>query len=141
MTGEPPAIVPEPDPFWRRNARKLVESSADTLDNMAKQMITLTSLLEGLYFHAITFSDLRGTLSGWLIWCYMAPIILWMTSLLFAIWALFPKTYIINICSSRSSKETYEHIVSEKNLRLRISAALLVLSFLPLMVAMYYYLN
>jgi hypothetical protein len=141
IMGEPPMIIPEPDPFWRQNAQKLVEGSVDTLDNMAKQLIALTSLLEGLYFHAITFSDLKGTLSGWLIWIYIAPIALWMLSLLSAVWTLFPKTYIINIGSSRNSKETYEQIVSKKHFRLKIAAALLVLSFLPLMVAVYYYLN
>ena len=141
MMSSPPIKIAEPDPFWRQNAQKLVEGSVDTLDNMAKQLITLTSLLEGLYFHAITFSDLKGTLSGWLIWIYIAPIALWMLSLLSAVWTLFPKTYIINIGSSRNSKETYEQIVSKKHFRLKIAAALLVLSFLPLMVAVYYYLN
>jgi hypothetical protein len=141
MMGEPPTIIPEPDPFWRENAKKLVEGSVDTLDSMAKQLIVLVSLLEGLYFHAIAFSDLRGTLSGQLIWFYIAPIALWMASLLFAVLTLFPKAYNINIGSSRNSKETYELIVSMKHFRLKIAAAFLVLSFLPLMVAVYYYLN
>ena len=136
-----PQFIPEPDPFWRQNARKLVEGSVDTLDNMAKQLIALIGLLEGLYFHAITFSDLRGTLGGWLIWFYIAPIALWMLGLAFAVWTLFPNTYKISIISSQNSKETYEKIVSQKHFRLKIAAALLVLSFLPLMVAVYYYLN
>jgi hypothetical protein len=141
VMSELPTIIPEPDPFWRQNAQKLVEGSVDTLDNMAKELIALVSLLEGLYFHAIAFSDLRGTLGGWLIWIYIAPIAIWMASLLFAVLTLFPKTYNINIGSSRNSKETYEQIVSKKHFRLTIAAALLVFSFLPLMVAVYYYLN
>jgi hypothetical protein len=136
-----PTVVPEPDPFWKQNAQKLVEGSIDTLDNMARELIALVTLLEGLYFHAITFSDLKGTLSGWLIWIYIAPIVFWMASLLFAVWTLFPKTYNINIGSSRNSKETYEQIVSKKHFRLKIAAGLLVFSFLPLMLAVYYYLN
>lgn len=139
--GDLPIIVPEPDPFWRENAKKLVEGSVDTLDRMAKELIALVSLLEGLYFHAITFSDLRETLGGWLIWFYLAPIALWMASLLSAVWSLFPKTYNINFGSSRNSKEIYEQIVSKKHFRLKIAAFLLVISFLPLMVAIYYYLN
>lgn len=139
--GEPPTIVPEPDPFWRENAKKLVEGSIDTLDSMAKELIALISLLEGLYFHAITFSDLRGTLTGWLIWSYIFPIALWMIGLLFALWALFPRTYSINTGSSRNAKEIYEQIVSKKHFRLRIAAILLVFSFLPLMISVYYYLN
>jgi len=138
---KPPTIIPEPNPFWRQNAQKLVEGSVDTLDNMAKELIALVTLLEGLYFHAITFSGLRGTLSGLLIWFYIAPIALWMGSLLFAVLTLFPRTYNINIGSSRNSKEIYEQIVSKKHFRLTIAAALLVLSFLPLIVAVYYYLN
>jgi hypothetical protein len=141
VMSEPPTITPEPDPFWRQNAQKLVEGSIDTLDNTAKQLITLTALLEGLYFHAITFSDLLGTLSGGLIFIYIAPIALWMVSLLFAVLTLFPKTYNINIGSSRNSKEIYEQIVSKKHFRLKISAFMLVLSFLPLMLAVYYFLN
>ena len=108
---------------------------------MAKQIIVVTSLLEGLYFHAITFSDLRGTLSGGMVWVYLAPIVLWLASLFFAMWTLSPKAHEININSSRSSKETFENIVYEKHLRLKVAETFLLSSFLPLLIAVYYYLT
>jgi uncharacterized membrane protein len=137
---EPPVIPPKPNPFWKENAKRLVGESVSTIEDVAKQLIVVTSLLEGLYFHAITFSDLRGSLSGWLIFVYIAPIVLWLTSLFFAMWTLLPEAHEININSTRSSKETFEDIVTVKHLRLMISEAFLLASFLPLLAAVYYYL-
>jgi len=140
VTGEPPIVVPEPNPFWKENAQKLVGESVSTIDDVAKQIIVVASLLEGLYFHAITFSDLRGTLSGWLLFVYLVPIILWLVSLFFAMWTLSPNAYDININSSHDSKETFEKIVSLKHLRLKIAEVFLITSFVPLLIAVYYYL-
>jgi hypothetical protein len=136
----PPVIIPEPNPFWKENAKKLVGESVSTIESVAKQIIVVTCLLEGLYFHAITFSDLRGSLSGGMVWVYLAPIVLWLASLFFAMWTLLPEEHEININSSRSSKEAFEKMVSEKHLRLKVAEAFLLASFLPLLVAVYYYL-
>lgn len=141
MEDEPPVIVPKPNPFWKENARKLVGESISTIGAVAKQIIVVAGLLEGLYFHAITFSDLRGSLSGGMVWVYLSPIVLWLASLFFAMWTLLPEAREININSTRSCKKTFENIVSEKHLRLMISEALLLASFLPLIVAVYYYLT
>ena len=137
---EPPIIIPEPNPFWKKNAEKLVGESISTIEDVAKELIVVTSLLEGLYFHAITFSDLRTPLSG-PAWVYLAPIALWLVSLFFAIWTLSPKIYGININSTRSSKDTFEEIASKKHTLLMVSEAFLIASFLPLLVAVYYYLT
>jgi hypothetical protein len=136
-----PIFPSEPNPFWMENAKKLVGESISTIEDVAKQIIVVTSLLEGLYFHAITFSDLRGTLSGGIVWVYLAPIVLWLASLFFAMWTLLPEEHEININSISSSKEAFEKIVSEKHLRLKVAEAFLLASFLPLLVAVYYYLT
>ena len=138
---ESPVIVTEPNPFWKENAKKLVGESISTIESVAKQIIVVTSLLEGLYFHAITFSDLRGSLSGSMLLVYLVPIVLWLASLFFAMWTLSPKAHDININSSRDSKDTFENIVSEKHLKLKVAEALLLSSFLPLLIAVYYYLD
>ena len=141
MKDEPPVVATKPNPFWKENARKLVGESISTIEAVAKQIIVVAGLLEGLYFHAITFSDLRGSLSGGMVWVYLSPIVLWLASLFFAMWTLMPEAHEININSTRSSKKTFEDIVSEKHLRLMISEALLLASFLPLLIAVYYYLT
>ena len=141
VTDVSPVIVTEPNPFWKENAKKLVGESISTIESVAKQIIVVTSLLEGLYFHAITFSDLRGSLSGSMLLVYLVPIVLWLASLFFAMWTLSPKAHDININSSRDSKDTFENIVSEKHLKLKVAEALLLSSFLPLLIAVYYYLD
>lgn len=139
---EPPVVTPEPDPFWRENARKLVGESISTIEEMAKQLIVVNSLLEGIYFHAIIFSDVKPVIagSGWMAGIYLAPIVLWLLSLIFAILTLSPKNYEININSSRKSKERFEEIVSRKHGMLRVSELFLVLSFIPLFFAVAHYL-
>lgn len=140
MKNDLPVVAPKPNPFWKENALKLVGASISTIEEVAKQIIVVTGLLEGLYFHAITFSGLRGSLGGGMVWIYLAPLVLWLASLFFAMWTLLPEAHEININSTRSCKKTFEDIVTGKHLRLMISEVLLLSSFLPLMVAVYYYL-
>jgi hypothetical protein len=135
-----PFFPSEPNPFWKENAKKLVGESISTIEDVAKEIIVVAGLLEGLYFHAITFSDIRGSLSGGLLWIYLAPIALWLASIFFAMWTLRPEAHEININITQSSKEAFEEIVNEKHFRLTIAEAFLLASFLPLLVAAYCYL-
>jgi hypothetical protein len=137
---EPPVVSPEPNPFWRENAEKLVGESVSNLEEVAKQLIAVNSLLSGIYFHAIAFSDLKPSMSEAVAALYLAPISLWLLSLIFAVLTLFPKSYKININSSRDSKEKYELIVSKKHWRLKASGFFLILSFVALMIALAHYL-
>lgn len=138
---EPPLVPPKINPFWKENAKKMVGESISTMESVAKEIIVVAGLLEGLYFHAITFSDLRGSLSGDLVLVYISPIALWLGSIFFAMWTLMPEARKININSTDSSKEIFEKIVAEKHLRLMISEALLLASLMFLLVAVYFYLT
>ncbi|MFA4935258.1 MAG: hypothetical protein WC568_05420 [Candidatus Methanoperedens sp.] len=137
---EPPIIPVEPNPFWRENAKKLVGESISTIEDVAKQLIAVNALLEGIYFHAIAFSDVKPLLTGWSAGVYLAPILLWLLSLVFAVLTLSPKAYAININSSRDSKERFEEIVAKKHGMLKISELFLILSFIALFAAVAHYL-
>jgi uncharacterized membrane protein len=137
---ELPVVPTEPNPFWRENAQKLVAESIATIEGAAKQLIAVNSLLEGIYFHAIAFSDVKPVLTGGTAAMYLAPIALWLLSLVFAVLTLSPKSYTININSSRDSKERFEEIVSKKQGMLKISEAFLILSFAALMLTVSHYL-
>lgn len=141
VTDEPPIIVPEPNPFWKKNAESLVGGSIEAMEDTAKQIIVLTGLLEGLYFHAITFSDLRGALEGFMLVVYLAPLVLWLVSLSFAMLTLSRKDYDININSSSDSKKVFEAIVENKYYRLKMAEVFLFASFIPLIIAVSYYLT
>ncbi|MBN1877884.1 MAG: hypothetical protein JXA33_26925, partial [Anaerolineae bacterium] len=53
---DPQSVVDETREFWRDLARETVKTSAATIEETAKQIIGITGILEGLYFHAITFA-------------------------------------------------------------------------------------
>jgi hypothetical protein len=55
-----PFVYSEPNPFWKKNAEKIVGESVSGIEDTAKQFVTITGLLQGIYFHAIAFSDMKG---------------------------------------------------------------------------------
>ena len=89
---EVPVVTPEPNPFWKQNAEKIVGESISSVEDTAKQFVTITGLLEGIYFHAITFSDVKS-MEGSSVWIYAAPLVLWLISLIFAVMVLVRKKY------------------------------------------------
>ncbi|AKB46980.1 hypothetical protein MSKOL_1203 [Methanosarcina sp. Kolksee] len=135
-----PLVPVEPNPFWKKNAEKLVGESISVVEDTAKQFVVVTGLLQGIYFHAIAFSDMKGA-EGYSILVYLAPLVLWLLSLIFAVMVLFRKRYEININSTRDSKEKFEDMVKIKYRYIRISGFLLILSFVALAIAFLHYLS
>ena len=72
---------------------------------------------------------------------YVAPLILWLLSLIFAVMVLVRKKYDLNINSSRDSKEKFEKILEGKYQLLRISGVFLIISFVALTVAILHYMG
>lgn len=137
---EIPFIPTELNPFWKKNAEKLVGESISVVEDTAKQFVVVTGLLQGIYFHAIAFSDIKGA-EGYSVLIYLAPLVLWLLSLIFAVLVLFRKMYKININSTRDSKEKFEEMVKIKYRYIRISGFFLILSFMALAVAFLHYLS
>lgn len=81
----PQSVVDETRAFWREVACETVKHSATTIEETAKQLIGIAAILEGLYFHAIAFADLRGQVTELLpLLAYLAPLIFWAFSLMAA---------------------------------------------------------
>lgn len=138
---EPVSGMPEsPMKFWRDNAKAILGQSIESVESAAKQIIFICGILEGIYFHAITYSDIRGyigTVEGIF---YLAPLVLWLISIFFAVLVFSPKVYDTNIASSRESKITFIDIVTKKHRRLKISQTIFFISFIFLLIAMGLYL-
>ena len=73
-------LAPDPNlKFWKDTAKGLLGESIQSIEETAKQIIGVAGILEGLYFHAIAYSDVRGKLgSGWLVLLYLTPLALWL---------------------------------------------------------------
>ena len=115
--------------------------SIKSIEETAKQIIGVAGILEGLYFHAIAYSDIRGQLGGvGPLLLYLLPLLLWLVSLLAALLVFFPRAYASNISSWRESKAAFERIVAYKHAMLKIAGLFLVLGALALFAAMGAYL-
>ncbi len=147
MSAPPPTPEP-PDPlavetraFWREVGKTLVRESIGTIDETAKQIIGVAGVLEGLYVNAITFSDLRGKVSGgWPQVVYLAPMVLLLVSLSAALLVFFPGRYPLNLHSSEASQLVYERVVTRKLRLMRIASAGLVLGVAAVFLAVWTYL-
>jgi len=142
LSDEELPIAPDPNlKFWKDTAKGLLGESIKSIEETAKQIIGVAGILEGLYFHAIAYSDVRGKLaSGWLIPLYLSPLAFWLVSLLAALLVFFPRAYDTNISSWRESKAAFERIVTYKHTMLKAAGLFLALGALALFAAMGAYL-
>ncbi|MFL5802546.1 MAG: hypothetical protein ACJ8CR_12505 [Roseiflexaceae bacterium] len=140
---EPPdPRVEETRSFWRDLGRAMVRESIATIDETARQIITVAGVLEGLYFHAITFGDLRGKVpGGWPLAIYLAPIVLLLFSLCAGLLVFFPAHYRLNLHSSQASQEVHERVVASKLRLMRIAAVCLILAIVGIAGAVWVYLR
>ena len=139
---EPPdPLVEETRAFWRDLGKTLIRESIGTIDETARQIVGVAGILEGLYFHAITFGDLRGKVSGWPLVVYLAPIVLLLFSLIAGLLVFFPDRYRLNFHSSEASHQVYERVVASKLRLLRIAGGCLVLAVVALFGAVWIYLR
>jgi hypothetical protein len=76
--------------FRREAGEAPVLGSLATLDVTAKQLIAVTGILIGVYFHAIAFGELRARVSAWTQVLYLAPTALLVASLVFSLMVFFP---------------------------------------------------
>jgi hypothetical protein len=149
-TGAPDAIgepITELDEFWLETARTAVRESVASLEEAAKQLIGAVTLVEGIYFAAISFSDLRkvmavqGTEANLRIVLFVSPIVLWLVCLFFAVRVFTPKNYETNLSSPQLAEQLYQDLVSYKHRNLKRAYWALLAGFVPLVVAVVYYLK
>jgi hypothetical protein len=131
-----PAAQPSAmDRFWLESARGAAKDSISALEEAAKQLISITSLTQGIFFAAISFSDLKKVLvvndwQGWLlVLLFTGPILLWLISLGFAVRVFIPETYNTNLQSPDLAKEMLQQITAYKHQQLLRAHTALLLGF------------
>jgi hypothetical protein len=138
--------VTDVDRFWLTLGQETLKESISALEGAAKQLISIVSILQGIYFAAISFSNLKQVLvvqsaQGWLlVVVFVLPIALWLASLVFAINVFTPRLYSSNLSSPQMTQETYDKLVKAKHRELRKAHVLLVVGFVPLLVSIVAYL-
>jgi p-aminobenzoyl-glutamate transporter AbgT len=145
---EVPAAQPSVmDRFWLDTARSATKESIGALEDDAKQLISITSLIQGIYFAAISFGDLKMALvvhdwQGWLtVLLFASPIALWLVSLAFAVRVFTPEIYKTNLQSPDLAKGMLQQITAYKYKQLRWAHVALLLGFVLLVINIVLYLG
>lgn len=135
------------DRFWLEAARNASKGSIGALEDAAKQLISITSLAQGIYFAAISFSDLKKALvvqdwHGWFqVFLFASPIILWLISLGFAVRVFTPETYKTNLQSPDLAREMLQKIIAYKHKQLKWAHRALLFGFVLLVLNIIIYLG
>jgi hypothetical protein len=139
--------VTEEDRIWLDVLNNAIKNMASCYDEPAKQLITISGVLQGLYFVAISFSTLKDqmllncTLDYILIFVFILPVILWLGSLYFAIRVLMPKFRPkISMMSTSEIQQRWQEDRDSKSQNLKRAQWFLVIGFIPLIICIFCYL-
>ena len=142
--GEP---VTELDEFWLDTARTAVKESVASLEEAAKQLITAVTLVEGIYFAAVSWSDMQKVMAAsgseaWLtIALFVSPIVLWLFCLFFAVRVFTPEIYKTNLSSPEMAEQFCRKMVRYKHRNLKRAYWALLSGFVPMLAAIICYLR
>ena len=146
ISGRPPQSV---DVFWKNTILVMAKESISSIEGSAKHLIVAASFLEGVYFHAISFADLKTAFGvapyanfHWLlVSLFSAPILMWFMVLGCATMALTTKLYTIHPDNPEDAKRIFEEIADKKQRWLVWGLCFLMLSFVILFVDIYLFLG
>ena len=102
--------VEEPSEFWIETLKGTLKESITTIESAAKQIITVNGLIIAIYFHAITFGNIKSHISSFIGIIYLMPIIMWLCSLMWSFLVFGPKVKIFHLTSEIDSKRDFESI-------------------------------
>jgi len=139
---------PDPlDDFWLTAAKDSVKGSVSALEDAAKQLVTITSLAQTIYFAAISFSDLKKSQvtssSDTVVTAavlFLIPVILWTISLWLAVCVFKPRIYPVNLESPDDARDAVNAMVDYKHKALQRAHAFLTAGFVALIVDIFIYL-
>lgn len=138
--------VDELDQFWLDTARTAVKESVSSLEEAAKQLIGAVTLVEGIYFAAVSWSDMKTIMAvqGWAVWLrialFISPIVLWLACLFYATRVFTPETYQTNLSSPDLAEQFHLDLVSYKHKNLKRAHKALLAGFAFMLAAVIYYL-
>ncbi len=146
IAGKPP--VPA-DVFWKDIILDIAKASISSIEESAKHLIVAASFLEGVYFHAISFADLKIVFGSvryygyhWLlVFFFSLPILLWFVVLACAALVLMTKTYTVHPEEPEDARRVFEQIASTKQRWLMRGLYILMVSFVVLFVDIFIFLG
>ncbi|MBR8833392.1 MAG: hypothetical protein DSM106950_04945 [Stigonema ocellatum SAG 48.90 = DSM 106950] len=139
-------LTPE-DIFWIDLSRNRLKNSLQYLEETAKQYITINSFSQTIYFAAISFSEVKNSLSSFnsntvrflCILVLTLPLDFWIFSLIFAAQCFPHKVFYTKINSPRASHDFYISAFCHKSKYLTLAQVFLIIGFVFLVLDVFVY--
>lgn len=142
------SLPTEEDLFWLELARTNAKESIKAQEEAAKQLISMTTFSQTIYFAVVSFGEVKKSLflfqitpQTLVIILLITPLVFWLFSLLFATRVFTPKPYKTNLSSPPDAREMYQRIIAYKQRQLNRAHLALVLGFVPLVLNIIVYLS
>jgi hypothetical protein len=128
--------------FWLEKMKQMAADSIGSIEEAAKQLIAMITVMEGIYAAVLSFSGIRqiprSNLAAAIM--YISPIFLWLISLFFALRVFKSRRYEYYSNSPDSAKDTFQKITDFKYNSLNIAYFFLCLSFAIAAIGILYWL-
>ncbi|MCP4581691.1 MAG: hypothetical protein GY839_08715 [candidate division Zixibacteria bacterium] len=137
--GEP---LTDDDTFWLDKMKEITGKSIDSVEEAAKQLIGMITVMQGIYAAVLAFSGIKEIPQGniWYVVLYALPIFGWLAALFYALRVLKSKKYRYYSNSPDNAKETYQKIADFKYTNLTMAYWLICGSFLIVALGIGYWL-
>ena len=138
----------EPDPykkdrieFWHEVGKDLIRESHAAIDESSRQILQINGMLISLYAAIFAFSDiLKLELTDSQKGIFLAPLALFLFSLVFALMVFFLDRNTIQMYSASSIKQFYQSKLKSKMACMKTSAIFLTLGVAAILLALGLYL-
>lgn len=125
--------------YWEKVYREAPIDALEAIKEGTKQLVTITSALQGLYFVAISVSDIKFLIADSRILVFTLPIIAWLICLALAVSVFVPESHYI-VKKPDSIERAFRTTVRDKLRLLQWAQWMLVLSMALLFVDIILYL-
>jgi hypothetical protein len=125
--GNPDEIPTEIDKRWLSRMRKLSEDSIKSLEEGAKHVMTACTFFITVYAFVMSDASRRSDMVDRTPVVFAAPLVLFASSMVSAVFALLPLRYRTNLVSVTRAKDTWLKIVNDKSRALWIAVSFLIL--------------
>ncbi|MFN8484638.1 MAG: hypothetical protein U0768_16490 [Anaerolineae bacterium] len=150
--GEKPIVVPSRPPTpeqqkiaddaaasWRKVQNDAPVEAIKRIEDAAKQLITLTGALQGITFAVFAFGNVKDRISGLWLLPFVVPVLLWLVSMMLATFVFVPRPRDADLNDYSPAawlrlRDAYQRVSREKLRWLHFSQAVLILSFLTVVV-------
>lgn len=128
--------------FWMSKMREMAGNSVKSVEEAAKQLIAMITVLEGIYTAVLAFSGIKEIPKGslWAVIFYASPILLWLVSLFFALRVFKTQKYRYYSNSPDSAKAIFNKIRDFKYRNLNWSYYFVCVSFVVAAAGIMYWL-